>query len=481
MFLSKCTDLGISCSCPITIRKRKRLSPLFVAKLFGAVLLIAVGWYLKRTWYVPALSWTRYSFQQKGWIWGCGMRKEPWIQVLGTRSVVVSWETGCAVEEGLEFSWSTVPLRSDEAGLSRKLVTTRTGARYEIKANHEHVLGRSEMEYVKISQRHHVYRVRLTDLPAEHLVEYYVKIANGDEIFSGYFPVIPDNTSPTGSSSPPALSHLEIAVVGDNQNGQAAFQRICKRIEARNPHLFIHVGDAVQSSRFLHHWQTQLFDQLGWYSGLSAKCPLVMVQGNHDVTGSAKIPGHYFVPASEEGHFYGAFSYGPIRMIVLDSNEETDAQVAWLEAELSRPSTQKAPYKLILCHIPPFIEFWDPAKWAAGEKSWPLYVRTRLLPLFEKYRVDLVISGHQHNYQRGVHKGINYLISGGGGGELDGQRVEDYKAFSKTIIRHHYLIMSVTGNGISVHAYSEDDRILDTFYIPRSIARKMKPSEMLPQ
>jgi hypothetical protein len=41
------------------------------------------------------------------------------------------------------------------------------------------------------------------------------------------------------------------------------------------------------------------------------------------------------------------------------------------------------------------------------------------VPLFERRGVDLVLSGHDHNYQRfAQHRGVHYVVHGGGGQRL---------------------------------------------------------------
>ena len=50
-------------------------------------------------------------------------------------------------------------------------------------------------------------------------------------------------------------------------------------------------------------------------------------------------------------------------------------------------------------------------------------MRTSLVPLFEKYKVDFVLNGHSHCYQRGELNGVKYVISGGAGASrLDKKR-----------------------------------------------------------
>jgi hypothetical protein len=46
-------------------------------------------------------------------------------------------------------------------------------------------------------------------------------------------------------------------------------------------------------------------------------------------------------------------------------------------------------------------------------------VVSRWVPLFERYGVDLVLAGHDHNYQRfAPRNGVTYVVHGGGRQEL---------------------------------------------------------------
>src|SRR5690606_36865496 len=77
------------------------------------------------------------------------------------------------------------------------------------------------------------------------------------------------------------------------------------------------------------------------------------------------------------------------------------------EAELQSKSAKEAAFRVVLMHIPPFH---------SGDWHGTMHCRKLFSPLFEKYGVDMVISGHTHRY--GVHKpqeGHSYPIIIGGG------------------------------------------------------------------
>ena len=213
----------------------------------------------------------------------------------------------------------------------------------------------------------------------------------------------------------------------------------------------------VQQPRLHKEWQTFFFDIASL-----APIPWLIVQGNHDIGPSQK----YF----HEQTFHAVTICG-IRIIVLDTNRNTPDQLQWLEEELKSINYMQAEYKIVLMHVAPFIEFWEPKAWYSGESEWPEYAQQNFVPLLEEAKVDLVVSGHQHNYQRGKRNGVTFVVSGGAGGDLDLERVTDYKFYSVTKLEHHYLILSKRTNELVVRAYGLDNEVIDDFRIKN---RKME-------
>ncbi|PTL80103.1 metallophosphoesterase [Vitiosangium sp. GDMCC 1.1324] len=84
------------------------------------------------------------------------------------------------------------------------------------------------------------------------------------------------------------------------------------------------------------------------------------------------------------------------------------------------PIRSTAPWKVAFFHHPP---------WSSGEHGSQLAVRREFGPLFERYGVDLVLTGHDHNYERSKPmrgsevasaptQGVSYLVVGSGGAAL---------------------------------------------------------------
>jgi 3',5'-cyclic AMP phosphodiesterase CpdA len=125
------------------------------------------------------------------------------------------------------------------------------------------------------------------------------------------------------------------------------------------------------------------------------------VLGNHDV----RVDGgrYQYATLGMPGRYY-KLRRRNVDVFVLDSNRVDAGQTAWLARSLAG---SKARWKIAAFHRPAFT--------CGGYRSHPEVVR-RWVPLFERHRVRLVLSGHDHNYQRfAPRKGVRYVVHGGGG------------------------------------------------------------------
>jgi predicted phosphodiesterase len=131
---------------------------------------------------------------------------------------------------------------------------------------------------------------------------------------------------------------------------------------------------------------------------LDAKVPFYAALGNHDDPTQ-----RYYKPFNMNGERYYTFTKGSARFFALDSNYMDQAQLKWLDTELSRSSDR---WKLAFFHHPLY---------SSGERHGSeVDLRTQLEPLFIKYGVDVVFAGHEHFYERiKPQHGIYYFIEGG--------------------------------------------------------------------
>jgi hypothetical protein len=90
------------------------------------------------------------------------------------------------------------------------------------------------------------------------------------------------------------------------------------------------------------------------------------------------------------------------------------------------------------------------------------------VPLFERYGVDLVLAGHDHNYQRfKEHRGVRYVVHGGGGAPLYSLRAcpASYPPRRAARSAHGFLYLVASTDAIRGYAVSPAGAVLDTFRV----------------
>ncbi|KAF9915235.1 hypothetical protein BX616_006598 [Lobosporangium transversale] len=373
-------------------------------------------------------TWSAIAgFKIKNWAFNwdvkrCSYRKDPMLFVKDTSTVLVIWEMNCKLPDmGLTWvsSSSTSSNRMDSGNIGN--------------------VGQAMTSFLSIDKLHVVYTATISGMPSVNSnITYSINPPRAmSHLFRSYtFSHLPN---------PPLLADREIArfgAVSDNQCEVAQFIKVLKAMtEHHKIDYLIHAGDAVQDYNSLDNWQTDFASPLSYFK-IGQTTPLIYTHGNHDYDPQ----GLYHYTGRRTWH---AYTVAGIRFIVLDSNLDSREQDRWLEEELKSEASRKAWFRLVLVHISPYTQYWEKNAWEnKGEKQWGSFVRTRYVPLFQQHNVDLVISGHQHNYMRGQDDYMVYTVIGGAGGALDTEQVEDYSVWKagKTKFRHHYVLMKVTGD-----------------------------------
>lgn len=173
-----------------------------------------------------------------------------------------------------------------------------------------------------------------------------------------------------------------------------------RRFEALNPaDTLVTLGDndyTASPAKFRANWA----DAFGWLevAGVSVAGTL----GNHDV--EVQHGRYEFQALGMPAPFYTR-RVGDVELFLLDSNAPTWRQTRWLRAALAASTAR---WKIAAFHHPPYT---------CGAYRADLLIAQRWVPLFERYRVRLVLSGHDHNYQRfAPRRGVTYVVHGGGSG-----------------------------------------------------------------
>ena len=218
----------------------------------------------------------------------------------------------------------------------------------------------------------------------------------------------------------------------------------------------------VDDGSRLDQWQT-FFDIEGPLLRDNVLYPAV---GNHDRQGRGRTADNFrdlfSVPEnSPDPERYYAFTYGPCRFLVLDSNAYSFAltdQTAWLERQLQAARDDRRVHHIfVVMHHPPYS-----VSLHGGQRD----LRERWTPLFEKYGVAAVFSGHDHVYERAQVAGVHYFVTGGGGASLYPRKLHpsplDVAAVKYFERVNHYLRVHVVGDQIQVTAVRADGTPIET-------------------
>jgi predicted phosphodiesterase len=195
---------------------------------------------------------------------------------------------------------------------------------------------------------------------------------------------------------------VRFAVIGDSGTGDQSQYQVAEqmsKLHEKFPFDFVlMLGDNIYGSS--HPRDFEMKFELPYKPLLSAGVKFYASLGNHDNPNQ-----RFYEPFNMGGERYYAFKKGPARFFVLDSGYMNPKQLTWLEQNLRESGSA---WKICFFHHP----LYSDGKFHGPDTD----LRAHLEPLFEKYGVDVVLSGHEHFYERLTPQhGINYFILGNSG------------------------------------------------------------------
>lgn len=263
-------------------------------------------------------------------------------------------------------------------------------------------------------------------------------------------------------------------VIGDTQSTPESLRRVAELSFAERPHFAVIAGDLVSSGRRKGDWTGHFFPNM---SPLISRVAFFPTIGNHEE--DAEWYYKYMALPSPEYHY--SFCYGNSEFFMIDSNRPVQPgseQHAWLDKRLG---SSRAKWKFVVHHHPPYSSDSDDYGDTSIESSTQGDPNMRnLVPLYEKYRVDIVWSGHIHLYERTWpiregrvvdEGGVMYVITGGGGGGLE-QFAPTRSWFTNKVHRqHHYCYITIRNNLLQFQAIDENGRLFDSFTLEKRGSR----------
>jgi hypothetical protein len=262
--------------------------------------------------------------------------------------------------------------------------------------------------------------------------------------------------SPIKLSLPVKEGSLRFAVIGDTGSGtteQRDVGNMMAQYRTAFPFEFVlmmgdnlYGGEAPKdfAKKFEEPYKVLLDNKVKFYASL----------GNHDLP----IQTNY-TNFNMDGKEYYRFKKGNVAFYALNSNYMDKKQVEWLEGELAKDTSE---WKVCFFHHPPYS--------SAKKHGSDSQLREVVEPIFIKYGVNVVLTGHDHVYERiKPQKGIYYFVSGAGGKLRTGDIKETSTITEKSYDRDlHFMLFEVAGDQMYFQTISRTGETIDSGSIART-------------
>jgi len=256
-------------------------------------------------------------------------------------------------------------------------------------------------------------------------------------------------TAPTADGDRP----VRFLAFGDSGGGGADQFALADQMLTVPYDLAIHTGDIAYDDGTLDQYEDTVF---GVYGDIFRNIPFFPSAGNHDYKTNQGAPfREVFNLPGDSGEKWYSFDYGRVHFVALDTEADYSTQVKWLEQDLA---ANQLPWKVIYMHRPPY---------SSGEHGSDTTLRNKLAPVLQRYGVQLVLAGHDHDYERmKPQNGVAYVVTGGGGIGTRPVGRSTFTAFSEDVI--HFVYVEVGVDDLILHAIDATGREFDSMVVPRS-------------
>jgi len=274
-------------------------------------------------------------------------------------------------------------------------------------------------------------------------------------------PVTVQSTSRSGSplalTLPNKDGSMKFGILGDWGTGSREQYETADRMRAVHDlfkfNIVLTVGDNLYGSdrpqdfqrKFEIPYKPLLDDGVKFYATL----------GNHDAREQAS---YKLFNMDGRRHYTFKAPQQDVRFFMLESDYMDPEQVAWVEKELK---DAKENWKIAVFHHPLYS--------SAGRHGSDRRLREVLEPLFVKYNVSVVLTGHDHAYERTKpQQGIVYFVTGAGGqlrrGDLDDRSPITAKGFDTD---QSFMVAEIDGDEMHFNAVSRQGKVFDSGVITR--------------
>ena len=257
---------------------------------------------------------------------------------------------------------------------------------------------------------------------------------------------------------------IRFAVIGDSGRGDRFQHEVADQMalwRARFPFEFVvMLGDNIYGTHTPEDYRAKF--ERPYKTLLDAGVVFYAAIGNHDDPAEIHYAGfnmggrRYYTFRKSERRLGGLVGAG-VRFFVLDSRSFDPGQLDWLRKELTESGTA---WKVCYFHHP----LYTSGRYRGAARS----LRLAVEPILVEGDVDVVLSGHEHFYERlQPQRGISYFISGAAG-SLRRDDIQPSTVSARGFDDdYHFMLIEISGNELYFQAVSRTGQTIDAGVIER--------------
>jgi hypothetical protein len=268
-------------------------------------------------------------------------------------------------------------------------------------------------------------------------------------------------------AAPTNAGSFRFAVVGDYGWDNPNEDKVADLIKSWDPSFVITMGDnnydvgaaSTIDKNIGKHYSQYIASYQGVYGPGSTENRFFPSLGNHDwgTPGAQPYLNYFALPGIER---YYDYVKGPVHFFVVDSDPNepdgrtsTSKQGQWLQAALAASTSE---YNVVYMHHSPYSS--SSTHGPEPVMQWP----------FKQWGADVVLTGHDHTYERMLVDGLTYIVNGIGGRSLYGFGIPIAGSQVRYNGNYGAQLVTVDASGMKFDLYSIDGVLRDSFTIPPS-------------
>jgi predicted phosphodiesterase len=288
----------------------------------------------------------------------------------------------------------------------------------------------------------------LRDLPSGPAIRYRVRSAIGDT---------PDYQFRVGAEKD---RRFRFGAFGDTRTGHSVHRSIVEALDREKVDFTVHTGDMVDRGGRQDQW-TRFFQI---ERPLLVDTPIMPLVGNHDVSGRDYFRRYFLHALWAQNEHYFVRDWGNLRVVGVDSGiecREGCSQYYFAERALAE-GARLGKLMVMALHYPPY---------SSGEHGSSSDVQSPISTLARRHGVELVLTGHDHNYERTQPiDGTTYIVTGSSGAPIRPLRPRWFTAEART--EPHYVLVDVEPERLIVRAVNLAGDTFDTTVIDNNPPRR---------